>query len=251
MAPHRAILRAVECKLMGQVPLVPPVLDIGCGDGHFASIAYEKAIDVGIDVMARDLLEAVLRTGVYRQVSFASATALPFSDCSFTTVVSNCVIEHIPDNDLVLREIVRVLKPGGLLAVTLPSERFPEYLFGATVLRRLGLEGLSRAYGDFFNRISHHYHVYSPGAWRERFLSVGLVVEEQIYYFSAAAHRRFDLSHYLGLPNLVSKRLFGRWVLIEGQKRLFDRWLRPYYEEPLPAAGAYQFVKCRKPESPD
>jgi SAM-dependent methyltransferase len=236
---------------MGQVPLVSPVLDVGCGDGHFASIAYEKAIDVGIDVMARDLREAVQRTGVYRQVSFASASALPFADCSFATVMSNCVIEHIPDNHQVLSEIVRVLKPGGLLAVTLPSEHFAEYLLGATLFRRLGLDGLSRAYGDFFNRISRHHHVYSPDAWRERFLSVGLIVEEQIYYFSAAAHRRFDLSHYLGLPNLVSKRLFGRWVLIDGQMRCFDRWLRPYYAEPLPAAGAYQFVRCRKPESSD
>ena len=63
MAPHRAILRAVECKFMARVPLVSPVLDIGCGDGHFASIAYERLpIDVGIDVFARDLREAATRT---------------------------------------------------------------------------------------------------------------------------------------------------------------------------------------------
>ena len=41
MAPHRAVLRAVECRFMARVPLTAPVLDIGCGDGHFASIAYE------------------------------------------------------------------------------------------------------------------------------------------------------------------------------------------------------------------
>jgi len=71
MAPHRAVLRAVECRLMAQVPLISPVLDIGCGDGHFASIAYEKLpIDVGVDVMARDLAEAVrqwCRSSVCRQ----------------------------------------------------------------------------------------------------------------------------------------------------------------------------------------
>ena len=87
-----------------------------------------------------------------------------------------------------------------------------------------------------------------------RFLNISRVdisqflVEEQHYYFSAAAHRRFDLCHYLGVPNLASKRLLGRWVLCDAQARLFDRWLRPYYEEPLPAIGAYQFVKCRKPQ---
>lgn len=248
MAPHRAILRAVECRFMGRVPLIPPVLDIGCGDGHFASIAYEQLpLDVGIDVFARDLREAANRPGAYRSVMFASATTLPFADGSFNTVVSNCVIEHIPDNDAVLREIARVLRPAGVFATTLPSEHYPEYLLGATVFRRLGLAGLARAYGRFFNRISNHYHVYGPDEWRRRLTAAGLVVEEQTCYFSAAAHRRFDLCHYLGVPNLISKRLFGRWMPFGWQRKLFARWLRPYYEEPLPAAGAYQFVQARKP----
>jgi len=248
MAPHRAILRAVECRFMGRVPLTPPVLDIGCGDGHFASIAYAGSlpIDVGVDVMARDLPEAARRPGVYRQVMFASATALPFAAGSFNTVVSNCVIEHIPDNAAVLREISRVLRPGGTFATTLPSEHYPEYLLGSTIFRKLGLRRLSRAYGNFFNRISYHYHVYPPEVWREKLEAVGLAVEEQAYYFSAAATRRFDLCHYLGVPNLISKRLLGHWVLFRGQMKPFERWLRPYYEEPLPEAGAYQFVRCRK-----
>ncbi|MCX6031143.1 MAG: class I SAM-dependent methyltransferase [Chloroflexi bacterium] len=227
---------------------MPPVLDIGCGDGHFASIAYADhlPLDVGIDVMARDLPEAASRPGVYRKVTFASATALPFADASFNTVVSNCVIEHIPDNAAVLREISRVLRPGGAFATTLPSEHYPDFLLGATIFRKLGLPGLSKAYGDFFNRISYHFHVHPLAVWRERLTAAGLVVEEHAYYFSAAAHRRFDLSHYLGVPCLVSKRLLGRWMLFDWQRKLFERWLRPYYEEPPPEVGAYQFVRCRK-----
>jgi SAM-dependent methyltransferase len=251
MAPHRAVLRAVECKFMGRVPLMPPVLDIGCGDGHFASIAYTQLpIDVGVDVMERDLPEAAARPGVYREVMFASATSLPFDDASFNTVISNCVIEHIPDNVAVLAEISRVLRPGGTFATTLPSEHYPDYLLGSTAFRKVGLAGLGRAYGRFFNRISHHYHVYPPDEWCHRLAAAGLEVVEQAYYFSAAAHRRFDLSHYLGVPNLISKRLMGRWMLFDAQRRVFERWLRPYYEEPLPATGAYQFVLCRKPTMP-
>lgn len=247
MAPHRALLRSIEAKFMASVPLVHPVLDIGCGDGHFASVAYREPIDVGLDVMDRDLNEAATRRpAVYLDLVKASATRMPFPDGAFGTVVSNCVIEHIPDIDAVMSEIARVLRPGGTFATTLPSEHYPEYLLGATIGRRLGLERAAAAYGDFFNRISHHYHVDPPEVWKARFEAVGLQVEEHAYYFSKSAHHAFDLAHYLGVPNLASKRLLGKWVLHPWQAKPFEWWYRRYYDEPLPDAGAYQFVRCRK-----
>jgi SAM-dependent methyltransferase len=247
MAPHRALLRAVEAKFMSQIPLVHPVLDVGCGDGHFASVAYGEAIDVGLDPMERDLREAATRRpAVYRDLVKASATAMPFPDGTFGTVVSNCVIEHIPDVTATLSEIARVLRPGGTFATTLPSEHYPEYLLGATAARRVGLEGLGRAYGSFFNRISHHEHVDPPEVWQERLAATGLEVVEHRYYFSPAAHRTFDLAHYIGVPNLISKRLLGKWVLHPVQTKPLEWWYRRYYEEPLPEAGAYQFVRCVK-----
>jgi SAM-dependent methyltransferase len=247
MAPHRALLRAVEARLMGQVPLVHPVLDIGCGDGHFASIAYREPIDVGLDPMDRDLKEAATRVPeVYMKVVKGDATAMPFTDASFATVVSNCVIEHIPDVDATLREISRVLRSGGRFATTLPSEHYPDFLLGSTVARRLGLRSASRAYGDFFNRISHHHHVDPPEVWTRRLDAVGLEVVEHAYYFSPQAHRTFDLAHYIGVPNLLAKRLFGRWVIHPAQARPLEHWYRRYYEEPLPEVGAYQYVRCVK-----
>jgi SAM-dependent methyltransferase len=248
MAPHRALLRAVECRLMGAVPLEAPVLDVGCGDGHFASIAYERSIDVGIDVRDDELREAAARgPTVYRAVLAASATELPFADGAFAAVLSNCVIEHIPDNERLLEEISRVLRPGGTFATTLPSEHFAEMLLGSTVLRRLHLNRAALAYGRFFNRISHHHHIHPPDEWRRRLEAVGLRVVDHQYYFSAKAHRVFDASHYLGVPNLVSRKLTGRWVVHPVQMRPFERWMRPYYEEALPQpVGAYQFVRCVK-----
>jgi SAM-dependent methyltransferase len=245
MAPHRALLRAVEAKFMSQVELEPPVLDIGCGDGHFASVAYATPIDVGLDPLDRDLAEAATRRpDVYRNLVRGSATSMPFGEGVFGTVVSNCVIEHIPDVDATLSEIARVLRPDGVFATTLPSEHYPEYLLGSTAARKVGLESVGRAYGNLFNRISHHHHVDPPEVWRQRLERVGLEVVEHHYYFSPAAHRVFDLAHYIGVPNLISKRLLGKWVIHPVQARPLERWYRRFYDEPLTGDGAYQFVRC-------
>ncbi len=250
MPPHRAVLRAVEAKLMGRVPLRHPVLDIGAGDGHFASLTYEEPIDFGVDVRLQDLRVAAARPGAYRSLAMASATALPFRDGVFGTVVSNCAIEHISDLEAALAEVSRVLTLGGMFAATLPSEHFPDFLMGSSLFRALHLPGLARAYGAFFNRISYHYHVYSPKIWREKLAAAGLQMVEHRYYFSAAAHRALDFSHYLGVPTLVSHTLTGRWVLHPWLMAPFAWWLRRYYEEPFPEIGAYQFVLCQKMEGP-
>ena len=91
-----------------------------------------------------------------------------------------------------------------MFATTLPSEHYPDFLLGSTAFRKLGLRRGGEAYGSFFNRISYHYHVYPPEEWRRRFEMVGFGSKQQTYYFSAAAHRRFDLCHYLGVPSLIS-----------------------------------------------
>src|SRR2546426_1081535 len=84
---------------------------------------------------------------------------------------------------------VREIAAGGVFAATLPSEHFPDFLLGSSLFRSLHLPGLARAYGDFFNRISYHYHVYPLETWRTKLEAAGLRVVEHRYYFSAAAHR--------------------------------------------------------------
>ena len=45
----RAFLRAVESSYYQDLPLPAPVYDVGCGDGHFASLTFDQKIDVGLD----------------------------------------------------------------------------------------------------------------------------------------------------------------------------------------------------------
>jgi SAM-dependent methyltransferase len=248
--PHRALLRSVEAELMSGVPLQPPVLDVGCGDGHFASMAYDQVLDVGSDLPhvtlpSGDLREAHAR-GVYRVVIAASATALPFADARFRTVVSNSVLEHIPDLDAALAEIARVLAPDGTLGFTVPSEYFGEFLFGTSALTRLNARRLGAAYARWFDRISLVQHRPGPQVWERKLNAVGLEVEHWRYYFSKASHQVFDLSHYLGAPTLLYRRLTGRWVPSARLARSLESWLRPYASAAAQPSGAYLFFVCRK-----
>ena len=112
------------------------VLDLGCGEGrHVISVYLEQAVDaVGVDLSLRDLVttrgkfeEFVAETTADRSfvLSSANALALPFADNSFDKVICSEVLEHIPDYQGALREIQRVLKPGGLFCASVPRS-WPE-----------------------------------------------------------------------------------------------------------------------------
>jgi ubiquinone/menaquinone biosynthesis C-methylase UbiE len=94
------------------------VLDDGCGGGGMVvSIAEETSSIVGIDLADRfvNAGDRLAREKGVRNLRFAQAdaTALPFCDASFDTVLSHSVIEHVDDPAAYLREARRVLKPGG------------------------------------------------------------------------------------------------------------------------------------------
>jgi len=248
----RALLRGIEARLFAELgPWEPPVLDVGCGDGHFVSVAFDASLFIGFDLQQAIVKEAASRH-VYQHVMVASATAMPFADASFSTVISNCVIEHIPDLDSALAEIHRVLRPGGRLAFTVPSHYFAEFLLGSTLLRRLGALHLAVGYGRWFNRHSRHYHTYAPEVWERRLMLHGFEIVHWRYYMSAAGHRAFDLAHYLSVPALITRKLTGRWVLWYDPvtSALLQRWLRPYYAETFPEKGAYIFFDCRQHSRP-
>jgi SAM-dependent methyltransferase len=246
--PHRTIVRVIEAELMGGLTLEPPVLDVGCGDGHFADVTYTQIVDIGADLPGSGLAEAQARNA-YRWVVPSSGTSMPFRSESFRTVVSNSVLEHIPGLDATLAEIGRVLAPGGRFAFTTPSQHFGDFLLGNALMRRLGLPALGQAYADWFDTISYHYHRLSPDQWRAKLQAVGLDVDHYHYYFSEQAHHVFDVSHYLGAPTLVSRRLTGRWLPHPALYRPLAHLLQHYTDGGGEAieAGAYLFFVCVKP----
>ena len=244
----RALLRAVEAKFYEDLPLPEPILDLGCGDGHFASAMPPHAPFVGLDPWWGPLVESKGRTA-YSFVMQASGAAIPFPSAHFSTVVSNSVLEHIPDLDPVMAEVKRVLKPGGQFVFCVPSEHFLEFLSIARGLRRIGLRGPASAYEAFFNRISRHHHCDDPATWRARLDQAGLKLVRHWYYFSQDALATLEWGHYFGAPSAVTKKMFGHWIVAPTRANLWltDKLVRRYYDEPLPAQGAYLFFIAEKP----
>jgi SAM-dependent methyltransferase len=98
-----ALLRAVEARFYENIDLPAPTLDLGCGDGHFASLAFDRPLEVGLDPWSVPLQEAEKR-GSYLQVKQTRGNSISFEDGYFASAVSNSVLEHIPELDPVLIE---------------------------------------------------------------------------------------------------------------------------------------------------
>ena len=245
----RGMLRAVEARLMHDVPLPPLVLDIGCGDGHFASVTYEQKIDVGIDPDHASLREAKGR-GAYHLLVQASGDQLPFAEASFASSISNSVLEHVSNLAGVLAEIGRVLKPGGPFAITVPNPGYRSELSLPRLLSRVRLDRLSRGYRNWFMRMSRTWNLFDEAGWELLFEGAGLEIERSERYFSPAALRALEWGHYFGAPTIIPRLLTGRWILVPSRWNLLltEKFTRRYYLEAPSSQGTYTFYLASKME---
>jgi len=139
------------------------VLEVGCGSGAFVTFVARAVGKTG-KVFALDIqpgmlkqLEAKLTRPENRDIKnikviLGSAYELPFEDNSLDLVYMVTVLQEIPDKKKALKEVKRVLKPGGILAVTelLPD---PDYPLRSTTVKTGKEAGfiLDTALGDFWN----------------------------------------------------------------------------------------------------
>jgi ubiquinone/menaquinone biosynthesis C-methylase UbiE len=244
----RGLLRAVEARFYENIELPAPTLDLGCGDGHFASLAFTRKLEVGIDPWEAPLRQAA-KTGAYQTLIKGSGDRLPFDDSHFASAVSNSVLEHIPDLEHVIHEVARVLKPGAPFVFCVPNHNFLTNLSISTFFDRIGLKKLGESYRNFFNNISRHHHCDDPETWRMRLEASGFELVDWWHYFSPRSLHVLEWGHYLGLPSLVTKRFFGRWILVPKHWNLFlveQITKRPYNEPSLQPEGSYTFYIARR-----
>ncbi len=244
----RGVLRAVEARFYGNIELPAPTLDLGCGDGHFAGLAFDRRLEVGLDPWSGPLREAE-KSGVYQKTIEAEASKIPYPEAYFSSAVSNSVLEHIPDLDPVLSELERVLKPGAPFIFCVPNHRFLSTLSIGRFLNKIRLKALGDLYRRFFDRISRHHHCDDLSIWQQRLSAAGFEIVDWWDYFSPRSQHVLEWGHYFGLPSLICHWLLRRWILVPAKWNLFftERITRGAYNEAsIQPEGVYTFYITRK-----
>lgn len=209
------------------------LLDAGAGFGRHAfeaarSGARVVALDYADDEVAgtRSTFEGMIAAGEIPPDRFAGvlrgdATALPFADGSFDHVITSEVLEHIQDDVSAIAELHRVLKPGGTLAVTVPSW-FPEKVNWM----------LSDEY-HAPKAVGGHVRIYSATELKAKLRSAGLTVAGS--HHAHAIHTPYWwLKCAVGVRNddhraVAAYRRFLEWDIMEAPAitRVADRALSP------------------------
>lgn len=115
------------------------VLDIGCGQGRHTIRACQEsgAVCIGADSGFDNLVTTKGKLEFHESLDDLSCrdwalsamdiTALPFEDNSFDVVICSEVLEHIPDDHKAVSELIRIVKPGKILAISVPRA-WPEWI---------------------------------------------------------------------------------------------------------------------------
>ena len=150
-------------------------LDAGCGDGRFlGALADELPEDVvGVDISQRILETARVRIP-RAQLRQANLESMPFEDGRFDLVLSSQVIEHVLDAPAAMRELFRVLEPGGRMVISTDNaaNRVSQVLNAPRTALTRGLRLTGRR-----GRIESPATAYTRDSFRLLLLSAGFFVE--------------------------------------------------------------------------
>jgi SAM-dependent methyltransferase len=162
---------------------------VGCGLGRHSFEAYRRGADVvAFDQNAEELneidaiLQAMKEQGEAPESAKAEAVKgdaldLPYDDGTFDCVIASEILEHVPEDDRAIVELIRVLKPGGALAVTVPrwlpericwllSEEYHSNEGGhVRIYRASALRDKIAAHGLRFTHSHHAHALHSPFWW--------------------------------------------------------------------------------------
>jgi SAM-dependent methyltransferase len=253
--PHTPTALAIkECARLSVVRRYPcpgPVLDVGCGDGLFARMAFDDREVWGIDIDAAEGRWAAA-SQAYSQVILGDVTSATLPEAFFETCVANCSLEHVPRIDLALRTICKSLRPGGVAYLFVPNAEWASHLTSARVLTQLGAPALGTHIQRSIDRLFRHHHLYDEAGWSRVVTEAGfeLVAVEPV--LSTATTVAFEAFLLPSLAGLLNKHLTTRWTNFPNARRALA-W--PVYQAVKAimqladeAPTAEFFVVVRRPE---
>lgn len=232
MRQHLRDYKQATYQLLGLGP-GQRVLDVGCGPGgdllDLAARVAPGGVAVGVDASATMVAEARRRAVAAGldgavQAEQADAAALPFADGSFQAARSERVVQHLPNPQAVLQEMVRVTAPGGMVMVSDPdwSSAFftgGDQRVGSAVVRRLAATVQNP-------QLARDYH--------EQLLAAGLTAVGSVVRGEQHRFRTMSRRHNLG--DLLAEAVSAGEVDAAAARR----WLAE--QEQLDDAGAAFFV---------
>jgi SAM-dependent methyltransferase len=180
-------------------------LDVGCGGG----LLLDRLAGLGLSGLhGIDVHDAPAHPRWTYRVGDVTA-GLPYPDASFACVVAGEIIEHVPDPDALLREIRRVLEPGGLLVISTPNivswanrvlVPFGVQPLGTETSREVALGRFLRVLGQG-NAVQGHLRVFS---WR--------ALAEILERYGFEVRRRVGVPAYFPFPFSLVDRVLSRVV---------------------------------------
>ncbi|MBK7584850.1 MAG: class I SAM-dependent methyltransferase [Myxococcales bacterium] len=229
-----------------------PILDVGCGDGLFATVAFGNTEIWGIDIDAKEGAWA-LSSRAYAQVILGDITRAKLPEGFFSTCVANCSLEHIPDLDAALRTIRGSLKPGGRAYMFVPNRDWASWFLSVRLLKALGLESAGQALQDAVDHTFKHHHLYDEAGWRACMEKAGLRVERAEPVLSTATTVAFELLLVPSLLGFVNKKMTTRWTNFPRLRKLAARPAFGAVRAALaagsdPAPTAEFLMVCSRPE---
>jgi SAM-dependent methyltransferase len=169
--PHGGMSQGLRDLLATHLKTGWKCLDAGCGDGRTAGVWLR---DYGCEYVGVDFSDNALRSALALGLDVRKVddlAALPFADDSFDAVVCLEVFEHLFQPQLAAAEILRVLRPGGLLVATVPNSAYWRRRVDLALLGRWNPLGDNLAVAQPWR--DPHIRFFNRGAFERMFTSVG------------------------------------------------------------------------------
>lgn len=221
-----AIKECARLSVVRRQPCPGPILDVGCGDGLFARIAFESVEVWGIDIDAMEGRWAAA-SQAYRQVILGDVTRAKLPDAFFATCIANCSLEHVPRIDLALETIYHALRPGGVAYLFVPNAQWARHFLTVRALTELGVPALGSQLQRSIDRFFKHHHLYDEVGWRSTVDDSGLEVVKIEPVLSTATTVAFEAFLLPSLAGFVNKHLTSRWTNFPAFRQVFAK---PVYQ---------------------